>query len=254
MKKLRIGRLHVDYLGMSEAVDLIVTLAGKGRGGYVVTPNVDHVVMAEKNDSFRRAYEEASVSLADGAPLVLLSRLLGEPLPEKVSGSDLVRPLLRRAALDGLGVYFMGSAPGVGLKAAGILEAEIPGLKVVGVDSPPMGFDKDPALELAAMENIRKAAPDLVLVALGAPKQELLMHAWYRRGLTPVMLGIGASLDFIAGAAQRAPAWVSRIGFEWLHRLLGDPRRLFRRYIIQDSRFLGIMLRTLRTPRSELIF
>jgi len=254
MKKLHIGMLHADYITMDEAIEYILGLSKSRHGGYVVTPNVDHVVVAEHNEELRTAYDEAALSLADGMPLVWLSKLLGCPLPEKVSGSDLVRPLLVRAAKAGLKVYFLGSAPGVGLKAATILEHEIPELDIVGVDSPPLGFEKSEAEEQRVQEKMLKADPEIVLVALGAPKQEFLMHRWYQEGIAQIMIGIGASIDFIAGEVARAPRWMSCAGMEWLYRLAQDPKRLARRYLVQDSGFIPILYRMMRTPRDNLVY
>lgn len=253
MKSIQIGALRVDYLTMDGALDRIEALVSAERGGYVVTPNVDHVVMGERDEGLRAAYNQASLSLADGMPLLWLSRLLGCALPAKVSGSDLIRPLMLRAAESGMTVYILGAAPGVGARAAEILRQELPALKVVGIDSPPMGFEKDEATEGAALAKLRAADPDIALMALGAPKQEILMHRWYGKGVRAVMLGIGASIDFVAGEAKRAPRWVSEAGLEWLYRLTRDPKRLARRYLLRDPEFLLIALRTLSKPRGELL-
>lgn len=254
MTKIRFGAIHADYITRDAAIKVILELAAGRRGGYVVTPNVDHIVVAEKNGQLRSAYASAALSLADGKPLIWMSRLAGLPLPEKISGSDLVRPLLREAAGMGLSVYFLGSAPGVGLAAGERLSSEIPGLRIAGVDSPPMGFELDPEQERAARDKMASANPDIVLFALGAPKQEILMHRWHSQGVAPVMLGIGASLDFIAGKVKRAPRWMSDRGLEWLYRLLQDPRRLARRYLVQDIGIIPIFIRLLRTPAQQRVY
>lgn len=254
MKKFRFGTIHADYIDFEGALDAVVELAKAGKGGFVVTPNVDHVVMSEKNEALRAAYADASLSLVDGMPLVWMSKAAGFPLPEKISGSDLVRPLLRRAADAGLGVYLLGAAPGVGAAAAEILKAEMPGLRIVGVESPPLGFEKDPAVEAGILARMEAAAPDLVLMALGCPKQELLMHRWYARGAKPVMLGIGATLDFIAGKVKRAPRWMSAAGLEWVFRITQDPLRLAKRYLVQDAAIVGVFFRTMRTPKESRVF
>lgn len=249
MKKIFFGTIHADYLTMTEALDGIEKLAIEKRGGFIVTPNVDHIVIAEKNEELRSAYTEAYFSLADGKPLMWMSRILGFPLPEKISGSDLVRPLLIRAAKKGLRVYFLGAAPGVGITAAQNLTKEIPKLNIVGIDSPPMGFDKDKNKEKETLRKMLTVKPDIVFFALGAPKQEILMHKWYKQGINPVMLGVGASLDFIAGEVKRAPKWMSDIGLEWLYRLSQDPKRLAKRYLMQDLYIIVIFCRMLITPR-----
>jgi N-acetylglucosaminyldiphosphoundecaprenol N-acetyl-beta-D-mannosaminyltransferase len=254
LKKIRFGTIHADYVTMSESLDIIENLAKSGNSGFVVTPNIDHVVLAQKDFNLRVAYADASLSLVDGMPLKWMSSIVGEPLPEKISGSDLIRPLMRRAGETGLRVYFLGAAPGVARKAGDILESEIPGLNIVGVDSPPMGFDRDPELEQATMDKMLAAKPNLVCMALGCPKQELLMHRWYLREVPAVLLGIGASLDFIAGNVKRCPPMVSELGFEWAYRITQDPKRLLHRYLVRDSAALPIFLKMLRTSRKELIF
>ncbi len=216
----------------------------------VVTPNVDHVVIAERREDFRAAYAAADLSLADGKPIVWASRLLGSPLPEKVSGSDLVLPLLDRAAARGWRVFLLGAGPGVANAAADLLRRR--GVDVAGTATPWVRAEPgepDPEGD-TAVEVIRAARPDLVLVAFGAPKQEIWMHR--RRGaLSPaVLVGIGASLDFLAGRVRRAPRWVSHSGLEWLWRLGREPRRLWRRYLVDDPRFLAVLLRTMRERRS----
>jgi N-acetylglucosaminyldiphosphoundecaprenol N-acetyl-beta-D-mannosaminyltransferase len=246
--RVRFGELWVDSLTFAEALDAIEALVVTGRGGSVFTPNVDHVVNADDNPSFSAAYAAASLSLADGQPLVWTSRLLGAPLPEKISGSDLVFPLMKRAAARRWRVYLFGGGPGVAEKAAQVLREQL-GVKIVGCEAPRISLEPDPAVDGPAMERIRKANAQLLLVALGAPKQELWLHR-VGAGIRPTVgVGVGASLDFVAGA-RRAPRWMSRAGLEWLFRLLQEPRRLARRYLINDPKFLLILYRTLRTPRS----
>lgn len=248
-ERVELGRIHAHVLTFDGALDAIEAMCAGGNGGFVVTPNVDHVVLAEDDERLVAAYTAASLSLVDGKPLVWLSRAVGRPLPEKVSGSDLVRPLMARAAARGLSVFFLGAAPGVGQRAADVLVEENPGLHVAGVLSPPLGFDADEGENAKVLRAIREAGPALVLVALGAPRQELWMHR-HRDALAPsVMLGIGGTLDFIAGRVKRAPRWMSDAGLEWLYRLAQEPRRMAARYLVRDRAFAGIAVRTLLTAR-----
>lgn len=254
LKKFRFGKIHADYITFKGALDAIEELVSTGSGGFVVTPNVDHVVIAEKNTGLQDAYRRASLSLIDGMPLVWMSRLLGHPFREKISGSDLVWPVLRRATSKQMRVYFLGGPPGVGEKAVQVIQKELRGLNVVGIDSPPFGFDKDPIVEQQSLEKVIAAKAHLVFVALGCPKQELLMNRWHRRLAPAVLLGIGGGLDFIAGHVQRAPAWMSDCGLEWLYRLIQNPKRLVQRYLVRDSVILPVFLRMCRTPKAERIF
>jgi N-acetylglucosaminyldiphosphoundecaprenol N-acetyl-beta-D-mannosaminyltransferase len=252
-RRLQIGRVPIDRITMGGALDAIEALIAAGRGGVVVTPNVDHVVIADRHPAFREAYAAANLSLADGQPIVWASHLLGKSVPEKVSGSDLVLPLLDRAARRGWRVYLLGGAPGVAEAAADRLTRER-GVEIAGTAAPRLRpadatARPDPAAQQAA-DAVRAARPDLVLVALGAPKQEVWMHR-YRDALAPaVLVGVGASLDFVAGRVRRAPRWVSSAGLEWLWRLSREPRRLWKRYLIDDAQFIPILVRTLRKRRA----
>jgi N-acetylglucosaminyldiphosphoundecaprenol N-acetyl-beta-D-mannosaminyltransferase len=251
--RLKVGEVPIDVVTFQGALDAIEALVASGRGGYVVTPNIDHVVMAESNPEFRSAYAEAALSLVDGQPLVWVSPMVGEKLPDKISGSDLAWPLLERAAQKKWRVYFLGAGPGVAEKAAEkVLERY--GTQVVGCDSPMLSLNPSDPKSQEAFEKVRAAKPDLLLVAMGAPKQELLMQK-YRQAYAPaVAVGVGASLDFIAGTVKRAPQWVSKSGLEWAWRLSKEPKRLWRRYLVNDPKFLFILARTLRRPLSERVF
>ena len=232
-------------MSFEEALARIEELVSRREGGAVFTPNVDHVVKAERDLAFREAYARASLSLADGMPLLWASRLLGAPLPEKISGSDLVIPLARLAARKGWRVYLLGGEPGVAQEAGDRLAQEL-GLHVVGTDSPVIRPDggADDAEQL--LERLRVAKPDLLLVALGAPKQELFIDRFAKQIGPVVALGVGGSLDFVAGRVRRAPRWMSRAGLEWAYRLAQEPRRMWRRYLIEDPAFVAIVARSRR--------
>jgi N-acetylglucosaminyldiphosphoundecaprenol N-acetyl-beta-D-mannosaminyltransferase len=247
--RLQVGRLQIDAVTFAEAIEAIAALVGEGRGGMVLTPNVDHVVLAEENESFRQAYEAASLSLVDGMPLLWASRLLGVPLPEKISGSDLVWPLLHRAERDGWRVFLLGGAPGVAQRAAKRVVDRFPRLAIAGVAAPEIDVANPVGDDDTVVREIRESKADLVLVALGAPKQEIWMSRASPAVGRAVMIGVGASIDFLAGAVRRAPKWVSASGLEWLFRLALEPNRLWRRYLLRDPKFLFILLRDLSTGR-----
>jgi N-acetylglucosaminyldiphosphoundecaprenol N-acetyl-beta-D-mannosaminyltransferase len=247
--RLVLGGVPVDRVTAAGALDRIEELVRAARGGAVFTPNVDHVVLASRDPELARAYAAVDLSLADGMPIVWASRLLGAPLPEKVSGSDLVLPLVERAARRGWRVYLLGGAPGVAAQAAERLQARFPDLLLAGADAPRVTLAERDAEGDAALARLAAARPELVLVALGAPKQELWIHR-NRAALAPaVAVGVGASLDFVAGRVRRAPRWMSRTGLEWLWRLGREPRRLWRRYLVQDPAFAAILWRELRALR-----
>lgn len=254
LARIRVGQLPIDVVDFEGALDAIDRLVSAGNGGTVFTPNVDHVVVAEHDLRFRTAYANVALSLVDGTPVLWAARLLGTPLPAKISGSDLVMPLMRRAADKGYRVYFLGGAEGVADLARSKLERELPNLKIVGTDASRISVDSDPGQVDAVVERIQNARPDLVLVALGAPKQELWSHSRTQLLSPAVLVGVGASLDFVAGIQKRAPSWMSKVGMEWLYRLSQEPRRLAGRYLLRDPQFFWILARQLvqgSAPRSS---
>lgn len=254
VKRVRFGHIHADHMTFPGALDAIAERVTHGRGGFVVTPNVDHVCLAEESETLRDAYAHAALSLVDGMPLLWLARMLGHPLPEKISGSDLVRPLLKKAAQKQWRVYFLGGVQGVGQLAADKLRAEIPGLDIVGIDSPPLGFERDPEQNAAVLARINAAKPHLILVALGCPKQELWMDQNAAAYGPALALGIGATLDFIAGKVTRAPHWMSQVGLEWVYRLFQEPKRMYQRYLVRDRAIGRIAWRMLMLPRQDRVF
>jgi N-acetylglucosaminyldiphosphoundecaprenol N-acetyl-beta-D-mannosaminyltransferase len=253
MRRLRVGNVPLDLVSFEGALDAIAALVETGKGGYVVTPNIDHVVLAEDDPRFRAAYAEASLSLIDGTPLFWATRMLGEQAPAKVSGSDLVEPLMARAGARKWKVYLLGAGPGVAEKAAEIFRQRYRA-QVVGAEGPMLSLDQGDAVTKEAFARVRAAAPDLLLLALGAPKQEILMHRFRQEYAPAVALGIGASLDFVAGTVKRAPRWMQKSGLEWAFRLGQEPKRLWRRYLVNDPRFLKVLAQTLAKPRSERVF
>ena len=266
-RRVSVGQVAVDSVTFSAAIAAIEALVDARRGGIVLTPNVDHVVLASDDDRFRGAYRRCSLSLADGMPVVWAARALGRPLPEKLSGSDLREPLMKLAAARGFRVFLLGGAEGVARRAAAHLVATNPSLRIVGTASPqihaadpreraakrpwgsmtteaPLRHDRRRGSRErhALVARIKEADPDLVLVGLGAPKQELWIHEAATELSPAVLLGIGASIDFLAGTARRAPPWVSRAGLEWAFRLAQEPRRMWRRYLLRDPRFVSIIV------------
>ncbi len=231
----------INTVRLAEVFEAIDRQIARRRAGFVVTPNVDHLCQLPHNPRFAEAYRKAFLVLADGIPVVWASRLFRKTIPEKISGSDLIYWLTEHAARKGHSVFFFGAAPGVAEEAGRLLGRRYPGLKVAGHYSPPVGFENDPEENAKAMATIREAAPDICYVALGAPRQDIWNAENAQRLGVPVMLGIGASLDFVTGRAKRAPRWAQRSGVEWIWRLCMEPGRLWKRYLLRDSRFLAIL-------------
>jgi N-acetylglucosaminyldiphosphoundecaprenol N-acetyl-beta-D-mannosaminyltransferase len=248
-RRLRIGKLWIDAIGFGDALTEIERLVDLGQGGAVYTPNVDHVVKAESNAAFQHAYLDVSLSLADGMPLIWVGPLLGCRLPERVAGSDLLIPLLKLAARRKWRVYLLGGAPGSAETAARVL-ADEQGVTIVGWDDCRIAGDGSDVDGHDSAARVRAAKADLVLVGLGPPKQELWIHRTTTVVQPAVALGIGAGLDFLAGRHRRAPRWMAKSGLEWAFRLAQEPRRLWRRYLVESPRFVLIVLSTLLSPRS----
>lgn len=240
------GHARIDCLSQEQATQKVIDLAqGPDTGNYVVTPNADHIILLENQPKLREVYADASVVVADGMPLVWFSQFLRPRLPERVKGSDLMISVCEQAAAHGLRVFFFGAAKGVAEKAKEMAEESFPGLQVCGCYSPPMGFEKDHAASLEAIDAVNAAAPDILFVGLGAPKQEYWMFDYRNILRARVMLGIGAGIDFMAGNIKRAPRILQRLGLEWFYRLCLEPRRLVARYA-RDFLIFVIFLRELR--------
>jgi N-acetylglucosaminyldiphosphoundecaprenol N-acetyl-beta-D-mannosaminyltransferase len=224
--------MHIDRITMRETVDRVLSWCGEPRGDtcrFVVTPNVDHAVMFQERPDLRTAYAAAALVLADGAPIVLASRIIGQNLPERVAGSDLV-PRILATTEQRLTVFLLGAAPGVAEVAAANIGRQWPHVEIVGTYSPPLGFEDDAAENGHILARIAAAAPDLLIVGFGAPKQELWIHRHQHQLEAKVALCAGATIDFLAGNRHRSPVWMREAGLEWLHRVLAEPRRLAGRY------------------------
>jgi len=242
-KRVRVGLIEIDALTFEEAIDAIADLVARGQGGTVFTPNVDHVVLAEKDRRLREAYSATDLSLVDGVPVLWAASVLGTSLPEKVSGSDLLSPLVARAAQCGWRVYFLGGRDGVAQRAKERLERKYPGLSIVGTSAPTIDLAKSVSEQEDVLGAVRTARPHLLFLALGAPKQEIWAYRM-RDVLRPaVIVCVGAALDFAAGVVKRAPLWMSKAGFEWLYRLAQEPKRMSKRYLLRDPQFAAIVAR-----------
>jgi N-acetylglucosaminyldiphosphoundecaprenol N-acetyl-beta-D-mannosaminyltransferase len=240
--KVVIAGVAIDNVSMDEALFLIEERIRQREPSFMVTPNVDHIVKLQKDPEFRRIYEEAASALPDGMPLLWAGRLLKTPLKEKISGSDLVPRLCERAACEGYRLFFLGGRPGAARQAKARLEEKFPSIQIVGTHSPPMGFERDAEENKKIEELIKGVCPDILLVGLGAPKQEKWIHNHYKRLQVPVSVGVGVSFEFMAGMVKRAPQWMQRAGLEWFWRLMMEPGRLWKRYLIDDMQFFRLIL------------
>ena len=219
----------VDILNTEETLTRIEQFIGERRFHQVATANADFIVRARLDSDLRRILRDADLVTPDGMPLVWASRRLNAPLPERVTGADIVPALAERASRKGYRLYMLGARPEVAQRAKARLESEFPGVSIVGCVSPPVApldqMDHD-----ALLSAIADARPDILLVAFGNPKQEKWISMHRNRLDVPVCIGVGGTFDFLAGELSRAPDWMKRSGLEWFYRLTQEPRRLWKRY------------------------
>jgi N-acetylglucosaminyldiphosphoundecaprenol N-acetyl-beta-D-mannosaminyltransferase len=234
--------LEFDRLTEQQVLDHIITASRSGEGGWVATPNIDICRLTRRDLALRSLVAGASLIVPDGTPLVWASRLRGDPLPERVAGGSLIFSLSEAAARQGCSVYLLGGAPGVPERAGEELSRRYPGLVVAGADAPPFGFDADPRAVERVRRRLAAAAPDIVYVGMGFPRQERLIARFAPSFPATWFLGCGAAIPYAAKALPRPPQWMRRSGLAWLFRLAHEPRRLFTRYVVHDLPFAAVLL------------
>lgn len=253
--KVTLFGIDIDVLDMRGTVDRIMSWVEDDARDcrFVVTPNVDHVVMLQENKQLKQAYEDASLVVADGFPVMVASKWLGSPLPERVAGSELVPQLFDRfeQRSERTTVYILGAMPGVAVKAARTIDKKWPKIKVVGTYSPPFGFQNDDDECESILKRLRDAKPDVVIFGVGAPKQEIWTQRFHKQIDAKALLCIGATIDFLAGEKSQAPVWMRRCGLEWLHRCASEPKRLLGRYATDARIFPQILFREWQAKRTS---
>ncbi len=241
-QRISLMGLDFDALTEQQAVDAILDAVCAGRGGWAVTPNLEHLRAYQHTDEVRRELDRADLVVPDGTPLLWASRVKCEPLPGRVAGSDLIWSLSRGAARRGASVLLLGGNPGTAEAAAARLVETAPGLRVTGTICPPLGFDCDPHVVAAIAAEAAALRPDIVFVGLPMAKSTIICRALRAQLPGAWSIGVGVSFSFVSGDVARAPAWLQRSGLEWLHRLAQEPRRLFRRYVVEGIPFAGRLL------------
>lgn len=236
-ERISLMGLAFDAVTEEQVVDAILDAAAAGRGGCVVTSNLEYLRAYQRAEDVRREFDKADLVVPDGTPLLWASRLKREPLPGRVAGSDLIWSLSRGAARRGASILLVGGSPGTAEGAAERLCVEAPGLRVAGTLCPALGFERDAAAVHALVREVAAARPDIVFVGLPLAKQLALVPALRRALPGAWVLAVGGSFSFVSGDIRRAPTWLRRAGLEWLHRLVHEPRRLFRRYVVEGLPF-----------------
>jgi N-acetylglucosaminyldiphosphoundecaprenol N-acetyl-beta-D-mannosaminyltransferase len=231
---------YVNNIDMAEAINAIEYMISDDKKHYIVAVNVDVVVKIEDDKYLKEITDNADIVLVDGQPLVWISRWYNRPVKTKISGSDLVPLLCEEAAKNGHSIFIIGGRDGVALEAKKRLEKKYRGIQIVGTYAPPLGFEKNEDELNKINTMISNAHPDLLIACFGCPKQEKWIYENYQKYDARVSVCAGATVDFLAGNVNRAPKWMSEHGLEWFYRFLQQPKRMFRRYFIDDLRIIKI--------------
>ncbi len=226
---------------MEETIKEIEKMIKDNKKSYIVAVNVDVIIKIEEDDELKKATDNADMVLIDGKPLIWISKIKKKPIKEKISGSDLVPKLCEVANEKGYSIFILGGKDGIADQAKEKLEKQYKNIKIVGTYAPPIGFENDEKELNKINEMINKAKPDLLFACLGCPKQEKWIANNINKYNAKVSICAGATVDFLAGNVKRAPKWMSNCGLEWFYRFLQEPKRLFKRYFIDDIKILKLM-------------
>lgn len=240
MDKIEFLNTYVNNYSMDECIDRIEEMIESPQKSYVVAVNVDVIIKIEKDLILKEITDNADMVIVDGKPLIWIAKKHKKPIKDKVSGSDLVPKLCEVAALKHYKIYILGGKDGVAEKAKQKLETKLPGINIVGTYSPPIGFEQNQG-ELEKINNqISVVSPDILLVCLGCPKQEMFISENIGKYNAKVSICAGATVDFLAENIKRAPKWMSNCGLEWLYRFFKEPKRLFKRYFVEDIKIFKL--------------
>lgn len=243
MEKQAFLNTYVNNVSMKETVKSIENMIESSKKSYIVAVNVDVIMKIEKDQYLKKITDDADMVLVDGKPLIWISKLYHRPIKEKISGSDLVPVLCKTAAEKNYSIFIIGGKDGVAEKAKENLERNYPGISVKGTYSPPIGFEKDEEELKKINDMISLSHPDILIACFGCPKQEKWIYENYHKYDVAVSVCAGATVDFLAGNVKRAPRWMSDHGLEWFYRFLQEPKRMFKRYFIDDIKILRLILK-----------
>jgi N-acetylglucosaminyldiphosphoundecaprenol N-acetyl-beta-D-mannosaminyltransferase len=243
MDRVGIGHTLVDNCSCQKACAAIIKhVKAGGVPAYVTTANAQHIVLLDRDRRLREIYDRADLVVPDGISLLLAARLYGRTLEERVAGVDMFQKLCCLAAENKLNVFLLGGRPNSADLTAEALKQRLSNLRV-STYCPPFGFEKTAAGLEEAARAIRAANPDLLFVALGAPKQEYWIYEHGLQLAVPICVGVGGAFEMVGGVCRRAPKWIQKCGCEWLYRLCLEPRRMWRRYLLGNLEFAAIVIR-----------
>ena len=233
--------VSIDNVDIDDVLARADTAIRERQFAYVFPTNVDVIMKLRRDRAFRAAYRGAALVVADGVPLLWAASWCGRRLKGRVNGTDLFEHLAAHAAARQYSLFLLGGAADASARSAQALQARHPGLCIAGVFAPPLGFEQEPQQNDAITAMIRASGADILVVGLGAPKQEKWIAAYGPACGVRFALAVGFSFSFVGGLTPRAPRWMQRRGLEWLWRLSREPRRLWRRYLVDDLPFFALI-------------
>lgn len=236
-RSTRILNGRFDRLSEGQVIEELIRTIRTGQRGILCTVNVAILMMMRSNARLQRFVDSAKWTVADGQPLIWASHLTRQPLPERVTGIDLIDRLCARAVREDIGVYFLGASDKIARATADVLRTRHPGLDVRGYADGYFGPDEAPARARA----VAASGAELLFVAMGVPRQEWFIEEQWEHLGARIVIGVGGSFDVAAGVRKRAPAFIQRAGLEWAYRAAQEPRRLFKRYLVTNSQFIGLI-------------
>lgn len=241
MEKQEFLNTYINNITMQEALDNIEKMIKSKKKSYIVAVNVDVIMKIEEDQKLKKISDDADLTLVDGKPLIWISKLKKKPIKEKISGSDLVPKVCELSAKKNYSIFIIGGKEGIAAKAKEELEKKYSKINIIGTYSPPMGFEKDKKETNKINSMISKAKPDVLIVCFGCPKQEKWIYDNIDKYDAKVSICAGATVDFLAGNVKRAPKWMSEHGLEWFYRFLQEPKRLFKRYFVDDVKIIKLI-------------
>lgn len=234
---------YINNLTMNETIENIEYMIQNKKNSYVVPINVDVVMKIENDEKLKRIIDEADMVLVDGKPLIWISKIKKNKIKEKVSGSDLVPKLCEISNKKGYSIFIIGGKEGVAEAAKQKLKEKYSNINIVGTYAPPFGFENDQEELNKINKIISSVKPDLLFACFGCPKQEKWIYDNYNKYGAKVSICAGATVDFLAGNIKREPKWMSDCGLEWFYRFLQEPKRLFKRYFIDDMKIIKLLFK-----------
>lgn len=243
MSRIHLMNIMIDNLSMHEALEYIASIVNKNKKILVVTPNVDHIVKLENDSKFKKAYENSGLVLVDGTPLMWIAKWYGTPLKEKITGPRLTEKVFELASQKGFSVFILGAADGVAEIAAQKMHDKYKNCNIVGTYSPQYGFEKNEQETNKIIEIVNRSKPDFLITGMGSPKTEIFLNEHINDLDIHVAFSIGAAIEFLAGNIERCPEWINKVGLEWFYRFLKEPKRMFKRYFIDDLKIFKIALK-----------